>query len=303
MPHVTVYYRMHVPAGHQRRPRHHAADLTLAQTAGSDVPNPGIYTPPFFAQLPYDLGGRGLAKLLFWNVTDGTHGQVLAPTPFDQAVGENPLTITAWYVPITGPGVTDPGIIDEAFSAALGKFIDDTFVTVISNPAQANDAALTGDANVVGFVPTDVERRLDANLTVTSTTEPFGRWILNDLGMPLDDRSLTIKEGNSGIAIAIYQTKDPVVTRPRAPLQPYSQAGLFIGGVLVDGGGNILIGGVPHPIHPLGPLMVRIAHSAVISVEARGLEKRVGAQVQKLAAQDALAAVKEATPVLEKQIG
>ena len=214
MPHVTVYYRMHVPAGHQRRPRNHAADLTLAQTAGSDVPNPGIYTPPFFAQLPYGLGGRGLAKLLFWNVSDGTHGQVLAPAPFDQTVAENPLTITAWYVPITEPGVADPGIMDEAFSAALGKFIDDTFVTVISIPAQSNDATLTGDANVIGFVPTDVERRLHANRTVTSTTEPFGRWILNEAGMPLDDRSLTIRDGDSGIAIAIYQTKDPVATRP-----------------------------------------------------------------------------------------
>lgn len=209
MPHVTVYYRMHVPAGHQRRPRTQAADLTLAQTAGSDVPNPGIYTPPFFAQLPYDLGGGGLARLLFWNVTDGTLGHVLAPTPFDQRVAEKPLTITGWYVPVTGPDVGDPGIVDEAFSAVLGTFIDDTFVTVLSNPAQANDAALTGDANVSGFVPTDVERQLHARVSVTSTTAPFGRWILNGAGMPLDDRTLTIKKGDSGIAIAIYQTKHP----------------------------------------------------------------------------------------------
>jgi hypothetical protein len=223
MPHVTVYYRMHVPAGHQRRPRNHAADLTLAQTAGSDVPNPGIYTPPFFAQLPYELGGGGLAKMLFWNVTDGTHGQVHAPTPFDQTVAENPLTITAWYVPITGPRVAGPGISDEAFSAALGRFIDDTFVTVTSNPAQANDAALTGDANVIGFVPTDVERQLHARATVTSTTEPFGRWILNGAGMPLEDRSLTVKKGDSGIAIAIYQSKHPVVTRSKAPCSRIEQ--------------------------------------------------------------------------------
>ena len=184
MPHVTVRYKMHVPAGHHRRPRSNAADLTLAQTAGSDVPNPGNYTPPFFAQLPYDLGGHGLARLLFWNVTDGTHGQVLAPTPFDQTVAENPLTITAWYVPVTGPGVAAPGIICEAFSAALGKFVDDTFVTVTSNPAQTNDAAADrrcqrhrlrphrrraqaagqahGDVNHRAVRPVDSERRRDA---------------------------------------------------------------------------------------------------------------------------------------------
>lgn len=302
MPHITVYYKMHVPAGHHRQPRNSSADLTLAPTAGSDVPNPGNYTPPFFAQLPYDLGGPGLATLLFWNVTDGTHGQVLPPTPFDQPVADNPLTITAWYFPITGPGVGRPGIIDDAFSAALGKFIDDTLVTVTSNPAQTNDAALTADANVSGFVQTDLERQFQARVTVISTTDPFGRWILNDAVMPLDDATLTVRKGASGIAIAIYETRDPVVTRPKAPTQQYYQAGILIGGVVVDGGGNIIIGGVPHPIDPLGPLMVRIAHSAVISVEARGLEKKVGAQVQKLAAQDALAAINDAIPALDKQI-
>jgi hypothetical protein len=234
MPHVTVRYKMHVPAGHHRRPRSNAADLTLAQTAGSDVPNPGSYTPPFFAQLPYDLGGHGLARLLFWNVTDGTHGQVLAPTPFDQTVAENPLTITAWYVPVAGPGVAAPGIICEAFSAALGRFVDDTFVTVTGGPG-VHDAALTGDANVIGFLPTDVDRRLQASLTLTSTTEPFGRWIVNDTGMPLDDATLGVKEGDKGIAVAVYQTTDPVVTRPRVPSQAYYQAGILVGGVVVHG--------------------------------------------------------------------
>jgi hypothetical protein len=223
MPHVTVRYKMHVPAGH-RRPRSNAADLTLAQPAGSDVPNPGTYTPPFFAHLPYDLGGHGLARLLFWNVTDGTHGQVLAPAPFDQTVAENPLTITAWYVPVTDSGVAAPGIVCEAFSSALGEFVDDTFVTVTSNPAQINDAALTGDANAIGFLPTDIERRLQARRTVTATTEPFGRWILNDVGMPLDDATLTVNEGAKGIAVAVYQTKNPVVTRSRAPSQGYCRA-------------------------------------------------------------------------------
>ena len=67
MPHVTVYYKMYLPAGHHRQPRNASADVTLAPTAGSDVPNPGSYTPPFFPQLPYDLGGgnAGMAKLLF----------------------------------------------------------------------------------------------------------------------------------------------------------------------------------------------------------------------------------------------
>jgi hypothetical protein len=217
MPRVTVHYKMHVPAGHHHRPRTSAADLRLAHTAGSDVPNPGTYTPPFFAQLPYDLGGHGVARLLFWNVSDGTRGHVLAPAPFDQAVAESPLTITAWYVPVCGPGVAAAGIIGEAFSSAQGKFIDDGFVTVSSNPAQVNDAALTRDANRIGFVPTDGERRLQARLTLTSTTEPFARWILNDAGMALDDAVLTVRKGSSGIAVAVYQTYDVIPAARRIP--------------------------------------------------------------------------------------
>jgi hypothetical protein len=214
MPHITVYYKMHVLAGHHRQPRNHSSDVRLAPRAGSDVPNPGNYIPPFFAQLPYDLGGPGLATLLFWNVTDGTHGQVFPPTPFNQTVAENPLTITAWYFPVTGPGVGRPGIISDALSAALGRFIDDPLVTVTSNPAQTNDAAVTANANVSGFVQTDFERQLRASLTVMSSSEPFGRWILNDAAMPLDDATLTVSKGASGIAIAIYQTS---VLRPTPP--------------------------------------------------------------------------------------
>ena len=89
MPHVTVSYEMYLPGGHHRQPRNVSIDLDLAPTAGGDVPNPGSYTPPFFPVLPYTLGGgTGLAKLLFWNVTDGTHGEVLPPAAFNQAVAQ-----------------------------------------------------------------------------------------------------------------------------------------------------------------------------------------------------------------------
>ncbi len=82
------------------------------------------------------------AKLLFWSVTDGSNGQVLPPASFNQTVGSSPLNITAWYFPISGPGQWGgPGsaIIDDAFSANLGRFIDDTFVDVTSDPTLTND--------------------------------------------------------------------------------------------------------------------------------------------------------------------
>ena len=293
MPQVSDFYKMYLPAGHHRQPRNANADMNLAPQSGGDVTNPGFHTPPYFPELPYTIpGGSGMAKLLFWNVTDGTKGQVLPPVAFTQPVGANPLTITAWYFPISGPGVVGgPAIIDDAFSAAQGKFIDDTFVTVTSDPS------LTNDANVIGVVPTANAVTLEAHAAVVSTPEPFSQWILNDAMMPMGTKTLDVPKGTNGIAIAIYQKSDPVVIRP-----PYYEiGGKIIGGVGVDGGGYIIVGGVPHPVDPWGPLMVRLATSAIVTVEARSMEQKIGAQVQKLAAQDALAAIKDAVRAFEKE--
>jgi hypothetical protein len=295
MPQVSVFYKMYLPAGHHRQPRNVNADMNLAPQSGGDVPNPGTHTPTYFPELPYAIaGGSGMAKLLFWNVTDGTHGQVLPPVAFTQQVGANPLTITAWYFPISGPGTGGgSAIIDDAFSAALGHFIDDTFVTVTSDPS------LTSNANVVGVVPTTNAVTLEANASVVSTPEPFSQWILNDALMLTGTRTLDVARGTSGIAIAIYQKQEPVVIRP-----PYYEVGgTVIGGVAVDGGGYIIVGGVPHPVDPWGPLFVRLIRSAIVTVEARGMDKKIGAQVQQLAAQDALAAIKDVIPAFEKNAG
>src|SRR5207302_28521 len=70
MPHVTVSYDMFLPGGHHRQPRNTSIELDLAPTAGGDVPVGGSYTPPFFPQLPYSIGGgNGMAQLFFSCVT------------------------------------------------------------------------------------------------------------------------------------------------------------------------------------------------------------------------------------------
>lgn len=201
MPHVTVNYEMYLPGGHHRQPRNTSIALDLAPTAGGDVPSTGTYTPAFFPELPYTLNGQsGMAKLLFWSVTDGTNGKVLSPAAITETVGAYPLTITAWYFPTSGPAVPgQPEIIDDAFSANLGRFIDDTFVDVTSDPT------LTNNANVIGVVPTQVAEILVAKGTVTSTPEPFAQWILNDGLMPTGSATLNVAKGTMGIAVAIYQ--------------------------------------------------------------------------------------------------
>jgi hypothetical protein len=284
MPHVTVNYEMFLPGGHHRQPRNTSIELNLAPTAGGDVPDPGIYTPPFFPQLPYTLGGggSGLAKLLFWSVTDGTSGQVLPPASFDQTVGPSPLTITAWYFPISGPaggGGNGSAIIDDAFSANLGRFIDDTFVDVTSDPK------LTSDANVIGVVPTKVAETLAAKTAVVSTSEPFAQWILNDGLMPVNVTTLQVPQGTTGIAVAIYQQAQV----PQHKVHPgqYAMWQWVDYGTMVDGG--------PHPWNPfVNQLMGGIA----LAGAARGFDERVRGELLKVANQQ----IKLAAEAIAKSI-
>src|SRR5580704_6695092 len=105
MAHVSVHYKIYLTAGHHRQPRNASAELEPNPSSEVDVTNPGNITPLFISQLPYTYNGSsGLAQLMFWSVTDGTNGQVLPAGPLTQAVGANPLTITAWYLPIGGVG-------------------------------------------------------------------------------------------------------------------------------------------------------------------------------------------------------
>jgi hypothetical protein len=220
MPRVNVCYKMFIPAGHHRQPRNTSSELDLDGMAGAGNVT-DTYTPPFFRTLPFTQNGsHGMAQFLFWSVTDGMNGYVMPqppppPPPTQETgptvpVGAFPLTITAWYFPTSGNG--EPlEILDDAFSASLGKFIDDTFVNVTSDPT------LTNDANVIGIVPTNVAETLVANNSVPSTNEPFAEWILNQNFMPFGSTTLNIDKGTSGIAIAVYQRPPFAIVVPPPP--------------------------------------------------------------------------------------
>ena len=121
----------------------------------------------------------------------------------------------AWYFPISGPGGGGNGsaIIVDAFSAALGGFIDDTFVDVTS------DSSLTSNANVVGIVPTNSAVVLQAKPNVMSTPEPFSQWIMNSSLMPVGNNTLNVPKGAGGIAVAIYQK--PKTFTPKLPYDAF----------------------------------------------------------------------------------
>ncbi|TCW87340.1 hypothetical protein C5O80_05330 [Burkholderia sp. SRS-46] len=270
MPHVTVNYEMFLPGGHHRQPRNASIELNLAPAAGGDVTPGGSYAPPYFAQLPYTLGnGNGMAALIFWSVTDGTNGQVLPPSAFNQTVAESPLAITAWYYPVTGPGSNGVGsaIIDDAFSAGLGRFIDDTFVAVTSDPS------LTSNANVTGIVPTNTAEVLTATGTAPSTLEPFSEWILNGTVMPAAAEALNVPQGTTGIAVAIYQRP---ASPPRVAFNPnqYAIWQWVDYGTMVDGG-----------IHPWNPYVNQLMVGVAMAVAARGVHAELRGKLAAIAAE------------------
>jgi hypothetical protein len=270
--------------GKGTHPRNASIELNLAPTAGGDVSDGGFYSPPFFPQLPYTLpAGGGAANLLFWSVTDGTNGQVLPPAAFNQQVASLPLTITAWYFPISGPGIGGSGvtaIIDDAFSASLGQFIDDTFVNVTSDPT------LTNDANVIGIVPTKVAETLTATSPVPSTGEPFYEWILNDGMKAAGDTTLHVPAGTNGIAIAIYQ-KPANVSISKSNLGQYATWQWVDYGTMVDGG--------PHPWNPfVNQLMAALA----VAGAAKGFEQKIGSKLMEVAMEQ----VKIAAASIQKAI-
>lgn len=292
MSHVSVHYKIYLPAGHHRQPRNASAQLEPNPPSEVDVSTPGNITPLYIPQLPFVQNGTaGLAQLLFWSVTDGVEGQTFPAGPLTQAVGANPLTITAWYYPIGGGGPGASAIIDDAFSAIKGDFIDDTFVVVTS------DASLTTQANVVGVLPTKTALSLQAMASVATTTEPFSKWLSFNAGSASGNQ-LEVPAGANGIAIAIYER--PQVGSFKPPRGEGLAGGTIIGGVAVDGGGAIIINGIPHPVDPWGPLMVSLARASLTVAGSRGLERTIAENVQSLAGQSVLHTLKQAIATIEK---
>jgi len=282
----SIYYNIYLTAGHHRQPRNTPSvdtvfSSTVTYTGPLNVPPPQ-YIPHFDSPIKADL--------IFWSVTNGVTGSIYPAGPLPgQTADDSGLTITAWYLPTGGIGNGGTAIIDDAFSAVLGNFIDDTFVTVTSDPS------LTSQANVVGIVPTAKAETLKANPSVASTGEPFSKWMSFGAGTAVGD-TINVPAGAVGMAIALYQAP-PQLQRPHFSGAIY---GTLIGGVAVDGGGKIVINGVPHPVDPWGPLVVRLVNASLVSAGSRTMAG-AGKQVRQLAARSVVNDIREALPNIEKE--
>lgn len=287
---LTISKKVYLPGGHHRQPRNTNSSVQVGPTETYTDPTSVNRTadPSIF----FDLNGKqAVADFLFWSFTDGTAGQTQTDLALIQPVGPGGLTVTAWYYP-QGGGSGQPGnaIIDDAFSAKLGDFIDDTFVTVTSDPS------LTNDANVVGVVPTANPETLKANASVPSTGEPFKKWMSFGAGTPVGD-TLDVPAGANGLAFAVYE-KDVIAVPPLGKYGIYVRPSY---GVLVDAGGPVWgPNGPGDPVGPWGPLVSQLMKLSVATAGAQLTGGRFSSHVTRLAAAEAVSAIKAAMPAIQE---
>jgi hypothetical protein len=293
MTHVETHYRVIVAAGHHRQPRSTATWIEPNPPSMSEQVQGTPYTPYAQEHLAYTDGNGqpALARFVFWSVTDGTNGLTVVNQQLHQPVTAGSMTVTAWYVPEGGPGGNGPTFeFVDAFSDAAGDFVDDTFVTVTSDPS------LTHDANVIGEVPTTVAETLQATGSI-STGEVFEHWIG---GTPTTDVD-QIAAGSTGIAIATYRRPEPL----RIPKlgDKYMEAVYILYGIINDAPGLVWVPGHgPHPVDPgWGTYLERVGRAATVSSLGAGM--RGGAEITKVALAEVAAATKELDAQLAKAVG
>jgi len=279
MPHVTTHYRVYVTAGHHRQPRNGVTWIEPNPQSDAEVVAGTTITPYAPPHLAYTAdGGDQVATFLFWSATDGTNGQTTTNQTLHQTVDTIPMTLTAWYLPPGGIGGNGTGYIVDAFSDALGDFVDDTFVTVVGDPA------LTTEANVVGIVPTSTAETLVANGGV-HTGESFEHWIGGSASGDHD----VLAAGTSGVAIASYHRQQITLPKTHVP----SEGVIILYGVIQDGGGAILkLGGHggPVPVGPWGPFAEVIGRAVAVGSLSHGM--RGGNKIARIAVADVMDAAK-----------
>lgn len=260
---VTVDFRLINSAGHHRQPR----------TGPTWTSLPGGYlndsTPGSTAQATAHVVPE--ASFLFWSASDGDGGQATQNTTVNQAVGANPLHLTAWYLPNGGIPGEGTGVLLDAFSLNLGDFVDDDFVTVTSDPS------LTSQANVAGVVPTTVAETLQANGTVHGGQ--FVEWIGTGA---TTTPTLSLGAGVDGFSIATYASKKIDTSIPPVHIK---EGWLIFGGIASDGDGFVIPIGGGHgggPVGPWGPFVANIARLLNVSVSAGSMGKE-GVAVQRAA--------------------
>lgn len=120
---------------------------------------------------------------------------------------DSEATISVWYMPV-GQGSGQPGAYIDSFNVDTGTFFFDPsiandFVTV------SPDAALTGPANELGWVPTASAETITSHDAILSV--PFLEWIVTSQSGPasvINGKALKVGAKSSVTAVAFFGTKN-----------------------------------------------------------------------------------------------
>jgi hypothetical protein len=222
---------------------------------------------------------------VFWSLSDGSGGRTQPAPALTETVGSSPLTLIAWYyLPASGHGNGNGGsaVLIDAYSVQNGNFVDDDFVTVLSDPS------LTLSANVDGVVPTGADQSVQAYGQIP-TGERFDEWMTSAGGTSAAGDLLTAPQGSGGLAIATYHRME--IQKPKdVPVEGWR----ILFGIVNDAGGFQipLGGGPPVPVGPWDPTMRRLVSALAVHAAAAGLSKAAAGRIQQAAAAEVAEAAK-----------
>lgn len=295
MPNVTTQYRMFVPR--RRRIGGGGSAIDLVPTTVNLVTGDASAGAPDTIEVHYPTpkADAGEANFAFWSVIGSSDGEYTSrpgtPGNFVSVhTGSDPVTMTAWYVYAGGGGngngahelETDAFLVDE------NTFIDPTPIQSVTPPSAWDHS----DADE--FVFTDEEAVDVLALDVVATpTEHFEKWYTLEGGSVPAGATLQVPQHDNGIAIATYRIP-PTQQPPRLPHGSEGEVGIIVGGVAVDGGGGIIVGGHYHPIPPWSPFLAAIA----VYQAATALPHTARAHIQT----EALRTIANEAKAMEKQV-
>lgn len=294
MPDVTTQYRMFVPRRRRIGGGGSAIDLVPPTTNSVSGDAAGSAPDTIEVHYPGPQSDAGEANFAFWSVQGSSDGEYTARpgTPGNVVsvhTASDPVTMTAWYVYHgggNGNGATE--LETDAFLVDENAFVDPTPIQSVT-PADAWD-----HSDWQEFVHTDAEAAdVYALESVVDPNELFETWYTLEGGSTAAGQTLQVPKGDNGIAIATYRIP-PGQTPVKPPRGHEGVVGTIVGGVAVDGGGGVIVGGHYHPVGPWNPFL---AASAVYSA-AKALPHAERTRIQA----EALRSIAAEAARLEKQL-
>jgi hypothetical protein len=301
MSHVDVHHRVYLGAGHHRQPRNpqpwvepygaSAYDAVLGTTI-SEVAFPTIsFTQPPSATVL-------TASFAFWSASAASTGTTQTSLNFSQTATQENLTLIAWYFLPAGGGGGGGGTEEllDAYSVALGTFVNDDFVTVSSDPS------LTPNANIIGEVPTAVAETIDAFGGLASTSESFIEWVsMAGDGTTASAERLNVPAGANGFAFATYGRHTFNIPKPTGN---ESEGVIILDGIINDAPGHILVDGHPVPVDPgWGSLIKQMFTLAGLHADAGRLAKDGAVRVRTSISHELGSVAKHIGDIAQRGIG